>query len=703
MKMKKFVLLTAVISAGLVLLGCSGKEHVTDIESVVRQCELVRTECPESPSLPLNQASGYFGGSFSRFGLHVRPDNREAEQKYGNTTFLNIDRWLRGKFNMDYLLPVCRIYWGEEFKDISDYEQRQSYYDGTITTRFSTAGTGISVKSWFDPVDHDMVCFMLNAGGSGKDVIVEAEKILHLHYSQEVPQKVEITGGNGRWTVMMSIAGEEPVCCYVYSDAEGSVEDNCLRLSISGDKYVRIAYGSEVDTTVEESLRQTEGWWHDTWQNTGILEFPDREAQLMWVRSMYLQISSFRAQKKGLLPPTGFAGNCWPFAYSQDLSYIAPVLLSTGHLDVVKAWTEYYAERIDGMKDYARRLFGAEGAFCPWGYPYGSFDGYHDPEVPNRYYYEIHNSAYMARMAYEASIYVNDEAWTKKYAEPIIRECAAFYRSICNKEDDGRWHVFATPGMGQDEMGGFNQKDYLCSLYSAKYCFERAVLMGLDPDWTYSKILKEGLAFPSLKSEKGYYYACQGSGEKDFGMQKHPVQLNELAYLPTEMMPSEAASAAYAHRYEITERAGEPFFWGWTLGEFMLSSSRMGDVEGWKKDWGNMVPSENIDPDFIQVYEGSRTWNISYYASTNGLFQQSLLNNVICDWYGKLEIGKCYPWEGVTYLKDIRSLLGVKVSGKVSAHKAVLELEAWKDASFLLNGELIKLKNGETLTKTLNY
>ncbi|MBQ4306748.1 MAG: hypothetical protein II764_07010, partial [Bacteroidales bacterium] len=81
----------------------------------------------------------------------------------------------------------------------------------------------------------------------------------------------------------------------------------------------------------------------------------------------------------------------------------------------------------------------------------------------------------------------------------------------------------------------------------------------------------------------------------------------------------------------------------------------------------------------------------------------SLLNNVICDWYGKLEIGKCYPWEGVTYLKDIRSLLGVKVSGKVSAHKAVLELEAWKDASFLLNGELIKLKNGETLTKTLNY
>ena len=701
--MKRALLFFTICVYAAFLQGCREKCPVLDVESIVRQCDVVRTECPSGPSLPLNQANGHFGGSFSKFGLHVRPENREAEQKFGNTTFLHIDRFYRGKFNMDYLIPVCRIYWGDEFSDISDYEQHQSYYDGTLTTRFVAGGEAVSVKGWFDPVEPDLVCFLFEAGEDpGHDVIVEVEKILKLHYAQEVPQSVVITPGEGCWKLGMGI-GDSMDACYVYSDAPGTVRDNCLRLRVSGSKYVRIAYESPVETDVEKSLARTEDWWHRTWQETGFIEFPDREAQLMWVRSMYLLLSSFRAQKKGLLPPTGFAGNCWPFPYTQDLSYIAPVLFATGHGDVVKAWAEYYAERLDGMKDYAKRVFGAKGVSCPWGYPYGSFDGFHDPEVPNLYYYELHNTAYMVRMACEASLFVDDASWTKQNAEPLVREAAAFYKSICTNEEDGLWHLFNDPGMGQDEMGGFNQKDYLCALYSAKYCFERAVLMGLDPDGTYSKILEEGLAFPVLKSENGYYYACQGSGAKDFGMQKHPVQLNELAYLPTELGPSDAAVAAHAHRYEITERAADPFFWGWTLGEFMLSSSRLGDREGWIRDWGNMVKSENVDPDLIQVYEGSRIWDISFYASTNGLFQQSLINNLVCDWYGELEIAKCYPWEGETRFKDIHSILGVKVSGRISPHKASLTLEAWKDASFLFRGENISLKKGEVLNKSFDY
>ena len=692
-----FLFLVAVL-----LPGCGGKDSVFDMESIVSQCDVIRTTYEDGPTLPLNLANGWFGGSFSALGLHVRPENREADQKYGNTTFLHVNRYYRGKFSMDYLLPVCRIYWGEDFSDISDYEQRQSYYDGTLTTRFTAGGDALSVSSWFDPVDHDMACFRFHAGGRGHDVVVEAEKVLKLHYSQAVPQSVSIRGGDGCWKMEMGI-GDRRDACFIYSDAPGSVEDNCLRLHLAGDRYVRIAYARPVETDVETSLDQTKRWWHRTWQETGFLDFPDREARLMWVRSLFLQLSTYAPQKEGLLPPSGFSGNCWPFPFTQDLSYIAPVLLATGHLDVIKAWAEYFAERLEGMEDYARRVFGAEGAFCPWGYPYGSFDGFHDPEVPNPCYYELHNTAYMARIVFEAACHVDDKAWTRQYAEPVIRECAAFYRSICTREADGLWHVFNDPGMGQDEMGGFNQKDYLCALYSAKYCFERAVLMDLDPDGTYAAILREGLAFPVLQSDSGYYYTCQGSGAGDFGKQKHPVQLNELAYLSTEEHPSEAAVAAYAHRYEITEKAEEPFFWGWTLGEFLLSGSRLGDREGWKKDWGNMVKSENVDPDWIQVYEGSRIWDISYYTTTNGLFQQSLVNNVVCDWYGELEIAKCYPWEGETRFRDIRSILGVKVGGRVSPHRADITLETWKDASFLFRGEVLNLKKGEKVKKSFKY
>lgn len=249
-------------------LSCCDKKYVSDIESNVRECDVIRTVYSEDPSLPLNQANGYFGGSFSQLGLHIRPENREVLQKYGNTTFLHVDRYYRGKFNMDYLIPVCRIYWGQEFADISDYEQHQSYYDGILTTRFVSGGESISVTSWFDPVDHDMACFLFQAGETpGHDVILEAEKTLKLHYSQEVTQEVTITAGEGCWKMELGIKGRKDIC-YVYSDAPGLVEDNCLRLNISGDKYVRIVYASPVGTDVKESLAQTKDWWHRTWQES---------------------------------------------------------------------------------------------------------------------------------------------------------------------------------------------------------------------------------------------------------------------------------------------------------------------------------------------------------------------------------------------------------------------------------------------------
>ena len=151
--MKRTLLFFAFFACLAFLQGCRAEGSVLDIETVVRQCDVVRTECPGEPSLPLNQANGYFGGSFSKLGLHVRPGNRAAEQKFGNTTFLHVDRYYRGKFNMDYLIPICRVYWGDEFADISDYEQHQSYYDGTLTTRFVAGGEAVSVTNMIELVD----------------------------------------------------------------------------------------------------------------------------------------------------------------------------------------------------------------------------------------------------------------------------------------------------------------------------------------------------------------------------------------------------------------------------------------------------------------------------------------------------------------------------------------------------------------------
>ncbi len=56
--------------------------------------------------------------------------------------------------------------------------------------------------------------------------------------------------------------------------------------------------------------------------------------------------------------------------------------------------------------------------------------------------------------------------------------------------------------MGQDELAEPDQKDYLCALYSAQYCFQKAVEFNLDTDRMYKIILSDGLAFKSLLSDK---------------------------------------------------------------------------------------------------------------------------------------------------------------------------------------------------------
>lgn len=87
----------------------------------------------------------------------------------------------------------------------------------------------------------------------------------------------------------------------------------------------------------------------------------------------------------------------------------------------------------------------------------------------------------------EAAEYSGDKAWAEKYAYPIIRECAVFFRKFCFKEADGLWHLTWYPCMGRDEAGGVNKDDYLCTLITAKYSFRAAIRCGLDEDGAFQK------------------------------------------------------------------------------------------------------------------------------------------------------------------------------------------------------------------------
>lgn len=671
------------------------QQDVFNTEEVIRSADVVRTTYSNEPTVYLYQGNGQFGSSYSLLGLHLHPAQRNP--RWGKTHYLHLDHVGRGKFNHDYLLPMMEIYWEKIFENVSDYYQRQSYYDGTVTTSFKTGDNGFKVSTWFDPVERNLSVITIQADNEGEKVILAPCQKLNLHYNQQLDQKVSVVETDKGYKISLECLGKKS-SVYLSVNMPVSVREGIITLTLRrGANLIQVAYGSPSTVPIEVSLAQTKDWWHQAWDSSGCIKVTEDKAQKMWVRSMAMFLSSYNDSKKGLGPPMGFSGNWWPFYYPQDVSYVHPMLLSTGHLNIAKSWIEYWAERESGLRAYTRRLYGVDGLLAPWVYPYGDFEGYHNPSPPNKFYYEIHNSGYFARMACETAIHVNDPEWTRKYALPILSGCAEFYANIASKEEDGLWHLYVTPSMGQDERGGENQKDYLCALYSALYCFQQAVAFGVDTEGRYAQILKDGLGFELLKSPQGFYYSCAGRGEEDFGQQKHPVQLNELAFLPVDKDVSLSASIAYDLRYDITRDAKKSYFYGWTLGEFLLSGSRVGNPTEWQKDWDNMEQSRYVDSEWVQIYETSGNTTTPFYNITNGLVAQSLLNNLVCDWYDKLEIAKCNPWKGKVYVKDIRSLLGVVIDGEIEGTSYNITLTAWKDTEVEIDNEALILKKGDTV------
>lgn len=700
---KKIILLGLFLFAFCPVFAQNSVISAKDIEKAIKSTDLQRKSLPDTATVNLYQGNGVFGSSYGPLGLHIDPSKSAAFSKYGKTQYFNMHHFVRAKFAADYLIPLAKFYWEKEPEKITNYSQNQSYYDGTISTHFEEAKNKVTVLTWFDAVNKNVAGIKINLEGNTSNIIFKPLDILDVHYDQKLTQISKITQQKDQWKIELSCLDAKTVV-YLKTNAAVTLQGSNLALKLAtGQNNILLSVNEPINFSAEKSLKQTTEWWHSKWQNMGILIIPEIHAQQMWVRSMAQFLYSFNDQKLGLPPPMGFTGNHWNFGYPQDVSFVHTMLLSTGNIEMAKSWVENFADRIPGMKAYTKRLLNVDGIMAPWTFPYGDFEGYHSPSVPNKFYYEIHNSGYMARMAYETAVFVNDRNWTDKNAKPLISETAKFYKSISQKGADNLWHIIIQPSTGQDEKGGVNQDDYLCALFSAEYCFQKAIELNLDEDGTYAKILKEGLAFPALLSQRGIYFSNRGRGESDYGNQKHPVQLNPLAFLPIEKTVSATSKTAYDLRYDSTMGAKTPYFYGWTLGEFLLAGSRIGNPVEWQKDWDNLRKSDYVDAEWIQIYETSGVYKDAFYNITNGLVTQSLLNNIVSDWYGKLEIAKCNPWKEKVYLKNIYSKLGVTVSGEVDSQSASLVLTAWKDCEFDLHGEKLTLKKNETIKKKIAF
>lgn len=699
--LKKAILLGSFLFVICTCFAQNSSISKSTIEKAIRSADVERKTYADTAVINLYQGNGVFGSSFGALGLHINPEKSATLKKYGKTEYYNMNHFVRAKFAADYLVPLAQFYWEKEPEKITKYNQKQVYYDGTLSTHFEFDKNKITVLSWFDAINKNLTGLNVTVKGKSSNIIFKPLDILDVHYDQKLTQIVKITSQNDQWKIDLTCL-DKTTSVYLKTNADVTLQDSKLILTLhTGENNILLSVKDPITITANKSLQQNIEWWNTKWQTMGLLITPEIHSQQMWVRSMSQFLYSFNEDKLGLPPPMGFTGNHWNFGYPQDVSFVHTMLLSTGQINMAKSWIEYFAERISGMKAYTKRLMNVDGIMCPWVFPLGDFEGYHTPSVPNKFYYEIHNSGYLARMTYETAVFVNDENWTTKYAKPLISETAKFYKNIAKKGNDNLWHLSIQPSTGQDEKGGVNQDDYLCALFSAQYCFQKAIEYDLDQEGIYAQIVKDGLAFPALKSQRGIYFSNKGRGESDFGNQKHPVQLNPLAFLPIDKTVTDPSKTAYNLRYDITMGAKKPYFYGWTLGEFLLAGSRIGNVAEWQKDWDNLRKADYVDAEWIQVFETSGVYKDSYYNITNGLITQSLLNNVVSDWFDKLEIAKCNPWKEKVFIKDIYSKLGVIVSGEITENNASLLLKAWKDCEFDLNGKKISLKKNETIQEKI--
>ncbi|MBM7564231.1 hypothetical protein [Paenibacillus sacheonensis] len=676
---------------------------MTMIEAV-RAGNVVRENWPVNPRahLSLYLGSGSFGGCFDEFGLMNNGYGGAAADRPGSTFLMHADHW-DGTGNQQVWLPLMRLAWlrGYDHGIPQTYRQTLDLYTGLLETALQHPGLQVTIRNRFHPGQRDLMGLEIayTADDSAKclpPIILALEAYAPAGRQQEVLRTtvdqvtLRVRSGTADTAVALrahALAGELrllPTDAGIEMRFGG--DSGHFFLLIGAASYERVDGLTEQMNgyeTAESFAEAADAGWQARWGDAYIA-IPVAEHQALWARSLYYVFCSYSPDVRCPAPPGGWTGDGWGYSFPQDLSYIHPALLRLGHLDIAKAWVEFYARMIDGVRAFTKESFGADGTMWIWEFPIGmDWNGFADG-APNRYHYEIHNAAYPARMARETALYLGDADWTLDVCWPIVRESARFYASVLAKEEDGGWGIHLTPSMGQDESGGQNQWNYLCSLFSAEYCLrtaaqlagELAAELGVEAEEAkrWNEVLEDGLAYERLLDrEKGIYRTYENQQLREqTGRQKHPVQLNPLFAIPLGRM-DDRLRQAYRNRYDLCVGAtgAKQQFEGWTLPAFLIASAHAGDSAGLSRGLSELVPSTNVSPEWLQIYESSLSLGytyLPYYTTSHGLYLQAVQDAIIHDYHGEIVIGSACPaeWAGAAY-HNLRFPGGRKRSGVVEA------------------------------------
>lgn len=679
------------------------------MKAAIQAGDIVRRAWPARMDQHINlyMGSGRCGACFDAFGLMNNGFRGHELDTQSHTRLMHADHWHRGAYGLDCWLPVARLAWSQEQPlPPKDYHQELSLYDGRLTTRMAWPGIRMTIASYFHPERRDLLAVEIDFECVGTacmpDLVLAPETDVHTQYDQHLvgtATGLELEPAHW-WLGRVQVGTADSVIGLKTISSEGAVrlspqlDGINIRLTGKKGRHLLLIGTAGADRRGElcmemHSVRDASDYaeeareaWHRRWGD-GFIHVPVPEYQALWARSLFYTLSSYAPDVRAPAAPMAWSGNGWPLGFPQDLSYIHPALLRLGHLDIARSWVEFYHERLANMQEFTKRIYGVDGAYWAWEYPIGPDSKLLSDGSPNYYQFEIHNAAYPARMAYEASRHLRDPQWTREIAWPVIRESARFLGALLKPEADGTWGIQVEPSSGQDELGGINAKNYLCALFSSKYTLQTALRVASalgesEPEFErWRGILRDGLAFGRLFDEKtGLLATCEGTmGAEQFGKEKHPVQLNPLIFLPMGRS-DEHVVRAYERRYELCSGVKDNFYWGWTLAAYWLAASHMADADGLLKELEHALPGRYVDPDWIQIYETSGHTGSPYYVTSHGLYLQALNDAVVSDYFGEKQIGAACPneWHNIRFA-CMRTMDGSVFSGKKSGGEWEVNLD----------------------------
>ncbi len=388
-----------------------------------------------------------------------------------------------------------------------------------------------------------------------------------------------------------------------------------------------------VNTPEDIQRKRHETRWQIFWNQSMLDIRGAKRLQAIWLRSFYYMAISEPDHPDNIGTPGGLAGSkCWPFAFPQDYSFVFQNFLAANHLEIANGTATYWKEHLAAIVAYTKRLLQVDGAFMPWCLPNTSFEGFNAYSVPNRFYYELHNSGYVAHICYTYYRYTKDETYLREVAIPVLSQIARFYQNISSFDSaSGHYEVLFKPITGQHEQGASNQKNYLCCMISAQYSMEKVLelyqLAGLKPEPAWVDIAQKRYAFDKVTVD-GKLLTYEGAPEDEkIGA---PMRLSTLALLPIEWMnEGELLQRAYRERYSWIIRAELNQWGGWSLGEVLMASMRMRSDQGAKQDLDNLLATAQmekpyLDWDDIQFFESSGAKERCYFITSHGLVSAAL-------------------------------------------------------------------------------